>query len=243
MRVVTVLILVTAIANASSAAPQTYAEDFEDGPGGGFDPLFAHDISSLFPPDAPWWVLEGGGLWLAPAMDEVTFSLAPGEYVDWAGVTVVDWCRPGCTRVDFVGTLDSATFSSTTTGSPEVFTTTDLDLGEIVLVRLISSEAWFDDLTIDVACSGDRNGDGFVGQGDLDIVLAQWGRTGPEITDPRADTNGDEFVGQYDLDTVLEDWGQGTAPPVVPEPATLGMFALGGIALLRRKRKSRGRRC
>ena len=95
------------------------------------------------------------------------------------------------------------------------------------------------DYTIRTGQPGDLNEDGFVGQGDLDIVLSQWGRTGPGILDPRADVNGDEFVGQYDLDQVLESWGQGTQPPGVPEPATLGTFALGGIALLRRKRKSR----
>ena len=54
---------------------------------------------------------------------------------------------------------------------------------------------------------GDLNGDGFVGQGDLDIVLSQWGKGGAEITDPRADANHDDFVGQGDLDIVLSHWG------------------------------------
>ena len=49
----------------------------------------------------------------------------------------------------------------------------------------------------------------------------------------------DALVGQTDLDTVLGDWGQGVPPPAVPEPATLGMFAICGAALLRRKPKSR----
>ena len=96
-----------------------------------------------------------------------------------------------------------------------------------------------DDFTFAVAdvFPGDLNVDGFVGQTDLDIVLSAWG-TGPPI-DPRADPSGDGFVGQADLDTVLADWGQGTAPPAVPEPATLGTLALCGLALLRRKGKSR----
>jgi hypothetical protein len=55
---------------------------------------------------------------------------------------------------------------------------------------------------------GDRNEDFFVGQTDLDIVLDQWGNSGGEITDPRADANDDDFVGQTDLDIVLDDWGQ-----------------------------------
>jgi hypothetical protein len=54
---------------------------------------------------------------------------------------------------------------------------------------------------------GDLNDDGFVGQGDLNIVLSQWGKGGAEITDPRADANHDNFVGQGDLNVVLAGWG------------------------------------
>jgi len=57
---------------------------------------------------------------------------------------------------------------------------------------------------------GDLDGNGFVGQGDLDIVLADWGN-GPPV-DPRADPSGDGFVGQADLDIVLDHWGSGTMP-------------------------------
>ena len=44
------------------------------------------------------------------------------------------------------------------------------------------------------------------------------------------------------LDYVLADWGQGSGAPgpaaPIPEPATLGIFALCGFAMLRRKPKS-----
>jgi hypothetical protein len=56
--------------------------------------------------------------------------------------------------------------------------------------------------------AGDLNGDGFVGQADLDIVLGNWGQGPP--SDGRADPSGDDFVGQADLDIVLSNWGQGT---------------------------------
>ena len=86
----------------------------------------------------------------------------------------------------------------------------------------------------------DPSGDGFWGHADLDIVLAMWGNSGVDITDPRADINEDDSVGQIDLDFVLADWGQGTPPSSpIPEPAALGIFALCGFALLRRKPKSR----
>jgi chondroitin AC lyase len=62
--------------------------------------------------------------------------------------------------------------------------------------------------------AGDRDGDGFVGQVDLDIVLGHWGKGAPgnPISDHRADANGDGFVGQADLDIVLGDWGKNEIP-------------------------------
>jgi len=88
-----------------------------------------------------------------------------------------------------------------------------------------------------VELMGDRNEDGWVGQADLDIVLAMWGNSGGDITDLRADVNEDDFVGQTDLDYVLADWGQGTPPEApVPEPATMCLLGIGGALLLKRRR-------
>ena len=81
---------------------------------------------------------------------------------------------------------------------------------------------------------GDLNGDGWVGQTDLNAILADWGHSPPLL--PFSDPSGDGLVGQDDLDFVLSDWGKGT-PPSVPEPATLSLLTLGGLAVMRRKRK------
>ncbi len=93
------------------------------------------------------------------------------------------------------------------------------------------------------ALEGDLNGDGFVGQDDLNIVLGDWGNMPPG--DPRADPSGDGFVGQDDLNPVLADWGQGTPPigglTAVPEPQALllALMALAGLTPLCRRAQRR----
>ena len=59
---------------------------------------------------------------------------------------------------------------------------------------------------------GDLDGDGFVGQADLDIVLGEWGNSPP--SDLRADPDGNGTVGQGDLDTVLAGWGRSAGPGI-----------------------------
>lgn len=89
---------------------------------------------------------------------------------------------------------------------------------------------------------GDLDGDGFVGIGDLNVVLGSWNLSLPQA-DPRADPSGDNFVGIADLGFVLGNWNAGvppTAEAAVPEPASLVVLGLGGVSLARRGRH-RGR--
>jgi enediyne biosynthesis protein E4 len=84
--------------------------------------------------------------------------------------------------------------------------------------------------------AGDLDGDGFVGVADLNLVLGNWNQSVPP-GNPLADPSGDGFVGIDDLNLVLGNWNVGTPPGAgaVPEPATLGLVALGGVTLLRRR--------
>ncbi len=95
------------------------------------------------------------------------------------------------------------------------------------------------------ALAGDFNGSGQVEQGDLDLVLSNWGRD--------IDADGvpagwvvDLPVGQVeqsDLDRVLQGWGAQASPDVpgasVPEPGAGAMFLVIGGATARRVRPCR----
>lgn len=90
---------------------------------------------------------------------------------------------------------------------------------------------------------GDYNSDGFVSQGDLDLVLLNWGDAvlPPNFNALNIDgTNPfDNLISQNELDGVLLNWGNGTPPSsitAVPEPASAGLLTFVGLVLTRRRR-------
>ena len=90
---------------------------------------------------------------------------------------------------------------------------------------------------------GDVTGEGFVGADDLVMILTNWGQTGivpwenGDIAPYGDGSNpGDDFIGADDYVDVVTFWGTTYGGEPVPEPATLGLLLLGGLALLRRRK-------
>ena len=92
--------------------------------------------------------------------------------------------------------------------------------------------------------AGDYNGDGFVGQADLDLVLLNFGA---EVLPVGFNQGGlgvafDGLVGQNELDAVLLNFGGSAAPNLtaIPEPgAAAGMVVLGVALGTPRRRRGR----
>ena len=84
---------------------------------------------------------------------------------------------------------------------------------------------------------GDVNGDGYVSGLDLTTIVTNWGMN--PATREQGDLSGDGFVTGHDYTEVVSYWGTGTPPPEppsgIPEPATLGLLIMGGLAILRRR--------
>jgi len=83
---------------------------------------------------------------------------------------------------------------------------------------------------------GDYNGDGFIGQGDLDAVLLNWGAdTLPPNFSESNLPGGGPFDGQFsqnELDGVLLNWGSGGATGAgiaIPEPTSVVLLLVGTV--------------
>ena len=86
--------------------------------------------------------------------------------------------------------------------------------------------------------AGDANGDGVVNAADYIVLKTNMGQpSGAALAE--GDLDGDGDVDWDDLQILQAHYGESSlgAPGAIPEPATLSLLALGGPALIRRKKK------
>jgi len=97
-----------------------------------------------------------------------------------------------------------------------------------------------------IVVPGDTDGDEDVDLTDYDNLLAQFGGPPPGgPTDPDADFNDDGMVDMTDFEELRAHFGTGVPPApegglgatTTPEPATMGLLALGGMFVLKRRRR------
>ena len=84
---------------------------------------------------------------------------------------------------------------------------------------------------------GDVNDDGFIGPDDLTTIINNWGLSG--ATREQGDLNGNGVVDGPDYAEVLSFWAPTEPPEATPEPATLVLLSLSGLAMLLRRRENR----
>ncbi len=117
---------------------------------------------------------------------------------------------------------------------PPDFFASPPDFGDTLFSNVV-----FEVLGTVAGLAGDYNDSGSVEQGDLDLVLNNWGSDRTSGFVANTDGLASLQVDQEELDRVLNNWGSSNAPSfsgsAVPEPAAAALLAGLGLALRRRR--------
>jgi hypothetical protein len=140
------------------ANAETITERFGAPGAPGFHPFFLHSLTTP-PKQNDFWEFTDQqlppdpgnySLFLAPASDRIRFDTAPGQFVDFATITLTDYCGLGCTSVTFTGAAGAKEFKNSIVGAAQSFSTAGLNLGQIREIVLASAEGTFDNLQVNV---------------------------------------------------------------------------------------------
>jgi hypothetical protein len=131
----------------------------------------------------------------------------------------------------------SAAFADGSADWSDIDDATFFDLSADLDGDLDVDKADVDELVIGILETqyGDANLDGVVDVGDLGILAGAWGTT-EGAGWCNADFTGDGSVDVGDLGVLAGQWGFGGSKSV-PEPTTMVLLGLGGLAAITRRRK------
>jgi autotransporter-associated beta strand protein len=169
-------------------------------------------------------IVLGNGTYLA-----LGTATADNLSLDWSDFTFI----PGTGLADGVYTLIDADTSAT----GGLCTTLGLLTGPIGVGTGTLSVSGGQDLILTVSgfvIPGDTNGDKVVDAADFITLKKNFGKPGGV---GQGDFNSSGTVNWADLGILMSHMGpSGHAPATAPEPATLGLLAIGALAMLRRRR-------
>jgi fibronectin-binding autotransporter adhesin len=203
--------------------------------------------------------IEAGGA-LAPGASAGTLSTGP---VTMAANSTYEW-QIGSTTADKVVVTGALTLTSgwklslasddgtkpTAGVEYDIFTYNgDFTLGSTILAEITQPVDWpiaiiNQDATpgagriyLTFGQPGDTNNDGVVDAADFITLKKNFNKFTSGATKAEGDFNETGTVDWADLSTLMANFGAGGgAPATTPEPATLGLLAIGALALLRRRR-------